>query len=235
MGEEYIKYLDELRRVGRARGCRFLGLDAEAQGRLGEGLGWMKLASEILTGEGSSSNTKEEEESSKKKSLASRFKSSSSPSSSPSSQAQSLNTNATSSSSSSIPQQSLAGGLPYNMDPCTLHSELQTILALTTRWSKTNDKLIFDRIPPTNSLMARIPSGREVHTVPEFVPDRLGAVEVGELRKGGGEGAGNGGGGGGEGYVERWGEETETARDSSGDEDGAASARSRARMPGAYY
>ncbi|KAI5809948.1 hypothetical protein DFH27DRAFT_508858 [Peziza echinospora] len=193
--DEYIRYLDELRRVGRARGCRFLGLDAEAQSRLGEGLGWMKLASEILTGE----EEEQEEESNKKK----KKKKSSS------------------------------------MDPCTLHSELQTILALAARWAKTNDKLIFDRIPPTNSLMGRIPSGREVHSVPEFVPDRLGVVEVGELRRGGGEGGSaggrSGGGGGGEGYVERWGEGTETARDSSDDEDGGASARSRGGMPGAYY
>lgn len=40
--EDLVEYLDSLRRVARARAARFLGIDAEAQGKVGEGIGWLR-------------------------------------------------------------------------------------------------------------------------------------------------------------------------------------------------
>ena len=198
ISEDYVRYLDDLRKVARARGCRFLGVDAESQGRLGEGLGWIKLGKEILYGSVSSSSSSSsgsgDKDLKEKISLSSTMEklrlstSSSKPSSSPSG------------STSSNPS---AGGLPPHLDPCSIHSELQTIQALEQKWSKTNDKLIFERVPPTNSLVAKIPSGREVHTVKKYFPVRLEDGIVNRLRKGGVEGAGTGAGTG----TERYGED----------------------------
>lgn len=40
--KELVQYCEDLRRVSRARGCRFLGVDAEASGKTGEGISWLR-------------------------------------------------------------------------------------------------------------------------------------------------------------------------------------------------
>lgn len=40
--EGLVKYADGLRRVGRGKACRFLGIDAELGGRTGEGIAWLR-------------------------------------------------------------------------------------------------------------------------------------------------------------------------------------------------
>lgn len=41
-GKELVRYCEDLRRVCRARGCRFLGVDADGSGRTGEGIAWLR-------------------------------------------------------------------------------------------------------------------------------------------------------------------------------------------------
>ncbi|KAF8472532.1 hypothetical protein BDZ91DRAFT_644204, partial [Kalaharituber pfeilii] len=137
INEDYSRYLDDLRKAAKARGCRFLGVDAEAQGKVGEGLGWVTLAKEILEGSVSSSSH-DKREAKEKKSLTSTMEK-------------------------------------------LLHSELQTVQGLEAKWSKTNDKLVFERIPPTSLLVGKIPSGREIHTIKEYSPPRLGQDVVSQL------------------------------------------------------
>jgi len=55
---ELGRYLDSLSRVARAKACRFLGIDAEASGRVGEGIGWIALARSLLSSPSSSSSAK---------------------------------------------------------------------------------------------------------------------------------------------------------------------------------
>ncbi|KAF8429007.1 hypothetical protein EV426DRAFT_583266 [Tirmania nivea] len=175
INEEYVRYLEDLKRVAKARGCRFLGVDAEAQGRLGEGLGWIQLGKEFLGGTIHNSFPNDDKE---KKTLASRMEKLRLSKSPPP---------PTSQSSSSSTQNS-AGVLPPNLDPCTVHSELQTIEGLDAKWSKTNDKLIFEKVPATNSLVSKIPGGREIHDIKAYCPVKLGNESINTLRRGGIEG-----------------------------------------------
>lgn len=46
--EDLLRYLESLRKVSRAKSCRFLGIDAESSGRCGEGISWLLLAKSIL-------------------------------------------------------------------------------------------------------------------------------------------------------------------------------------------
>ena len=176
VNEDYVRYIDELRRAAKARGCRFLGVDAEAQGRLGEGIAWIKLARETLTGSVSaSSSSTGEQEGKGKKTLASRMEKLRLSKSPPS---------PLSTFSSHTAASGNGGGLPLHLDPCTVYSELQVIESLDAKWTKMNDKLIFEKVPPTNSLIAKIPGGREVHTVQQFAPVQLGEDSVNQLRRG---------------------------------------------------
>ncbi|KAL7275266.1 hypothetical protein RUND412_001794 [Rhizina undulata] len=45
---DLLKYLDSLQKVATAKCCRFLAIDAEASGRVGEGISWIRLARESL-------------------------------------------------------------------------------------------------------------------------------------------------------------------------------------------
>ena len=180
VNEDYVRYIDELRRAARARGCRFLGVDAEAQGRPGEGIAWIRLARETLTGTVSTSSLSiDEQEGKGKKTLASRIEKlrlSKSPSPSPPSSFTLSSPQTTTSGS--------GGGLPFHLDPCTTYSEFQVIESLDAKWTKMNDNLTFEKVPLTNTLVAKIPGGREVHTVQQFAPVQLGEDSVNQLRRG---------------------------------------------------
>jgi hypothetical protein len=39
---ELVRYCDDLRRVGRAKACRFLGIEREMEGKTGEGIAWLR-------------------------------------------------------------------------------------------------------------------------------------------------------------------------------------------------
>lgn len=53
--ERLVRYAEGLRRVARARACRFLGIDAELGGRMGEGIAWLRAGRRelgVVEGEG---------------------------------------------------------------------------------------------------------------------------------------------------------------------------------------
>ncbi|PWW79397.1 hypothetical protein C7212DRAFT_154077 [Tuber magnatum] len=56
IGEELLRYADSLQRVSKAKACRFLGIDAEATGRVGEGISWIRSAKTILNASNSTSS-----------------------------------------------------------------------------------------------------------------------------------------------------------------------------------
>ncbi|ERF70259.1 hypothetical protein EPUS_00447 [Endocarpon pusillum Z07020] len=42
LAKDLVAYCEDLRRVSRAKACRFLGVDAEASGKTGEGIAWLR-------------------------------------------------------------------------------------------------------------------------------------------------------------------------------------------------
>jgi len=213
INEEYVRYLEDLKRVAKARGCRFLGVDAEAQGRLGEGLGWIKLGKEFLGGTTPTTSSNDDKE---KKTLASRIEKL---------RLSKFPPQLSSSQSSSSSTQNSAGVLPPNLDPCTVHSELQTIEGLDAKWSKTNDKLVFEKVPATNSLVSKIPGGREIHDIKAYSPVKLGIESINTLRRGGVEGISE--------YSQQQDWSSGGYPDSSDEEDGGKG--SSYQVPGGYY
>ncbi|KAF8450134.1 hypothetical protein BGX38DRAFT_1092150 [Terfezia claveryi] len=183
INEEYVRYLEDLKRVAKARGCRFLGVDAEVQGRLGEGLGWIKLGKEFLGGTIPTTSSNDDKE---KKTLASRME---------------------------------------KLRLSNVHSELQTIEGLDAKWSKTNDKLVFEKVPATNSLVSKIPGGREIHDIKAYSPVKLGSESINTLRRGGMEGSSE--------YSQHQDWPTGDYPDSSDEEDGGKG--SSYQVPGGYY
>lgn len=45
---DIVRYADSLQKVSRAKACRFLGIDAEASGRVGEAISWIRAAKDLL-------------------------------------------------------------------------------------------------------------------------------------------------------------------------------------------
>jgi len=45
---DVVRFARDLRDVGRARGARFLGVDAEGKGKVGEGIGWLRVGKKEL-------------------------------------------------------------------------------------------------------------------------------------------------------------------------------------------
>jgi hypothetical protein len=48
VNESSVQYIDDLRRTGKAKACRFLGIDAELAGKTGEGIAWLRGAKKEL-------------------------------------------------------------------------------------------------------------------------------------------------------------------------------------------
>lgn len=48
LNEAFIKYLEDLRRMSRAKACRFFGIDAELGGQTGNAIGWLHAAYQEL-------------------------------------------------------------------------------------------------------------------------------------------------------------------------------------------
>ena len=120
-----------------------------------------------------------------------------------------------------------AGGLTPNLDPCTgtVYSELQTIEGLDAKWSKANDKLVFEKVPTTNSLVSKIPGGREIHDIKAYSPVKLANESINTIRRGGVEGA--------SGYPQQQDWPSGGFLDSSDEEDWGNG--SSYQVPGGYY
>lgn len=55
--EEVLGYMRVLGRVGRAKACRFFGVDAEMAGRVGEGIAWLRAGRAALGGKGAGASS----------------------------------------------------------------------------------------------------------------------------------------------------------------------------------
>jgi len=135
---ELGKYLDSLHHVARAKACRFLAIDAEASGRVGEGIGWIVLARSILTP-------------------------------------------ATSKLKRGFLERRETRGIEkgdgtWGMDAGRLE-EGRVLEGLEEKWRRSNDAVFFQQIEGEAVLAARIPTGREVHSVKSWDVPTLDAAE----------------------------------------------------------
>ncbi|KAF8246121.1 hypothetical protein K440DRAFT_586263 [Wilcoxina mikolae CBS 423.85] len=135
---ELGKYLDSLHHVARAKACRFLAIDAEASGRVGEGIGWIVLARSILT----PSSSKLKRGFLERRETRALEK----------------------------------GDMTWGMDAGRLE-EGRVLEGLEEKWRKNNDAVFFQQIEAESTLAARIPRGREVHTVKGWDAPTLDAAE----------------------------------------------------------
>lgn len=151
---ELGRYLEQLQRVARAKACRFLAIDAEAAGRVGEAIGWIVLARSIL------SPASEPEPASAapaawrlKREFRERRES----------------------------RAQARGDATWGLDAGRLE-EARVLEALELAWHRSNDAVFFQPVVATAVLAARIPSGRDVHSPRPWPVPALDAAQCHALR-----------------------------------------------------
>ncbi|KAK5658836.1 hypothetical protein OQA88_1648 [Cercophora sp. LCS_1] len=72
-------------------------------------------------------------------------------------------------------------GLNWGADAGKLE-ETRVIEMLEAKWTKQNDTILTQAIPPTGPLLAQMPSGREIHTLKRFQPPSLSAATLEAMR-----------------------------------------------------
>ena len=186
MEEGVIRYVRNLRRTSRAKACRLLAIDAELGGETGDGIAWLAGGKKELGFAG------KEEDGGKikgfsrlRKDLTERRE-----------------------------DKKIEKGGEWGSDGGRLE-ELRVIEMLETKWNKMNDTINTQLIPPSDPLVANMPSGRDMHSAKAFVPPTLDAETLARIRAPPETGAG--------GYVAR--------DDDSSDEDGEGK---RSAPPGAF-
>ena len=149
---DITRYADNLHRVSRAKACRFFGIDADLSGETGKGIGWLRAGLHEL---GLPMNP------ASSSSLSTKLKST-------------LQSRSPSSSSSSHNQ---SWGLDAGKD-----LESLTLTSLHTKWTKINDTMNIQLIPDPLSLIATMPSGRDIHEAKVWKPVTLGSDELARMR-----------------------------------------------------
>ncbi|KIL95341.1 ph-response regulator protein palc [Fusarium avenaceum] len=133
-----LKYLEDLRRTCRARACRFFGIDAEIGGQVADGIGWVRAGLSELGVEIKDSNKKGLSFSRLKKDFTEKRE-----------------------------DRRVDKEAAWGTDAGKLE-EIRVLEMLDSKWNKVNDTMNTQIIPPINSLLSKMPSGREIHTVKPY-------------------------------------------------------------------
>ncbi|KAM0232884.1 hypothetical protein ACHAP5_010581 [Fusarium lateritium] len=133
-----LKYLEDLRRTCRARACRFFGIDAEIGGQVADGIGWVRAGLSELGVEVKDSNKKGLSFSRLKKDFTEKRE-----------------------------DRRVDKEAAWGSDAGKLE-EIRVLEMLDSKWNKVNDTMNTQIIPPTNTLLSKMPSGREIHTVKPY-------------------------------------------------------------------
>ena len=160
MDEALIKYVNDLKRTSRAKACRFFGIDADLGGETGHGIAWLTGGKKQLGFAGT------QDERSKMKGLA-KFKKDW---------------------TERREDKKVEKGGEWGSDAGRLE-ELRVIEMLEQKWNKMNDTVSHAQnssnvsltnsqintqlIPPSDPLVARMPSGRDIYSSKPFVPPSL--------------------------------------------------------------
>ncbi|KAF2035825.1 pH-response regulator protein palC [Setomelanomma holmii] len=145
VNDDLLKYVDDLRRTAKGKACRFLACDAETSGKTGEGIAWLRGAKKEL---GFASLTADED---KKSSGFSKLKKEW---------------------QEKREDRKIEKGVDWGTDAGKFE-EGRIIDMLLKKWEKMNDTVGVQLVPPSEPLLASMPSGREYHTTKMFVVPAL--------------------------------------------------------------
>ncbi|PNP81766.1 hypothetical protein FNYG_04792 [Fusarium nygamai] len=133
-----LKYLEDLRRTCRARACRFFGIDTEIGGQVADGIGWVRAGLSELGVEVKDNNKKGLSFSRLKKDFTEKRE------------------------DRRVDKESAWGSDAGKME------EIRVLEMLDAKWNKVNDTMNTQAIPPINTLLSKMPSGREIHTLKPY-------------------------------------------------------------------
>ncbi|KAF2467541.1 pH-response regulator protein-like protein palC [Lindgomyces ingoldianus] len=152
--ESLVKYVDDLRRTAKGKACRFLGIDAELAGKTGEAIAWLRGATKEL---GFAAMGAEEE---KKASGLSKLKKEW---------------------QVKREDRKIEKGEGWGTDAGKFE-EGRVVDMLLQKWVKMNDTMGVQLIPPSEPLLAGMPSGREYHAAKLFVTPALDEDSIVRMR-----------------------------------------------------
>jgi hypothetical protein len=155
--DDLLKYVEDLRKVGRGKACRFFGIDADLSGQTGTGLAWLRagLYSLGFTPKESSSDSK------KGGGLGlSRLKREW---------------------SDKREERKVETGKAWGADAGRAE-EARVLESLELKWEKMNDTINTQVVPPFQPLLAAMPSGREMYPVKPYRPPSLDASTLQAMR-----------------------------------------------------
>jgi hypothetical protein len=141
MNDDLLRYVDDLRRTAKAKACRFLACDADSGGKTGEGIAWLRGAKKEL---GFIAFAADEE---KKSSGFSKLKKEW---------------------QEKREDRKIEKGVDWGTDAGKFE-EGRIVDMLLKKWEKMNDTVGVQLVPPSEPLLASMPSGREYHTTKMFV------------------------------------------------------------------
>lgn len=143
--DRLIKYVDDLRRTAKGKACRFLGCDAELAGKTGEGIAWLRGARKELgfTAAGADEEKNASGLSKLKKGWQEKRE-----------------------------DRKVEKNEGWGSDAGKFE-EGRIIDMLLKKWEKMNDTMQVQIVPPSEQVLAAMPSGREYHTPKMFVVPAL--------------------------------------------------------------
>ncbi|KAK3328863.1 hypothetical protein B0H66DRAFT_4309 [Apodospora peruviana] len=159
VNESLIKYLDDLRRTSRAKACRLFGIDKEHDGQTGEAIAWLHAGLQEL-------GVERKQEDLKKGRSGSGF---------------GLGSKLKKEWTEKREDRKVEKGSNWGADAGKLE-EIRVLEMLESKWTKQNDTMLTQPIPPTGPLFAQMPSGREFYTLKPFQPPLLDAYTLESMR-----------------------------------------------------
>ncbi|KAL9098427.1 MAG: hypothetical protein Q9163_005908 [Psora crenata] len=154
MNSDLIDYVKNLRMTSRAKACRFFGIDAELEGETGRGIAWLRAARKELQ----VANAKDDGAamlkgfSRLKKDWSERRE-----------------------------DKRIEKGENWGKDAGRLE-ELRVVEHLDAKWTKMNDTINTQLIPPLQPLVSSMPSGRDIHSPKPFNPPLLDDETLSRMR-----------------------------------------------------
>ncbi|ATY62270.1 pH-response regulator palC [Cordyceps militaris] len=151
-----IRYMEDLRRTSRAKACRFFGIDAELGGETADGIGWARAGLQEL-GVDVLDKSKRSGGGLGLSRLKKEFK------------------------ERREDRRVDGDGAAWGADAGKLE-ETRILELLDAKWSRINDTMNTKAVPSPASLLPRMPSGRDIHTIKPYVPPVLGQDVLDAMR-----------------------------------------------------
>ncbi|KAI1176214.1 pH-response regulator protein palC [Nemania sp. FL0916] len=152
LNDDLLRYLEDFRKTSRAKACRFFGIDAELSGQTGNALGWLQCGHKELGIEPREAKRGLGGLGRLKKDWSERRE-----------------------------DRKVERGTNWGSDAGRLE-ETRVIEMLEAKWTKVNDTMLTQAIPATATLLASLPSGRDIHTIKPYQPPELSRQALESMR-----------------------------------------------------